>query len=154
MSEGESPGSEQYSVKILIPIATYVDKEKITRALHALSAFRNPLLVLFHVIELPSSTVPVNGSLYGEEISRSEARLGPIADWLSAQGYAVRVRVVVARKIAEGIIDEANSGGYAFVVMMKRKIRRGIGRLFQRSVSEAVIKSTKCMVLTALVEQA
>lgn len=46
------------SVKILVPIATSADRQLMTRALYALSAFKDPEMVLFHVVEMPSRTVP------------------------------------------------------------------------------------------------
>jgi nucleotide-binding universal stress UspA family protein len=140
------------SVKILIPISSFVDREKIAQALHALSVFKDPGVVLFHVVEVPSRTSPVNTHPFKNEIAEAEVRLLPVADWLRSQNYNTVVRVVVARDKVEGIVTEANEGDYSFVLMMKRKMRGGIGRLFHKSTSEAVIRSAKCLVLTTLVD--
>ena len=144
--------TEGHPVKILIPISSFVDREKIAQALHALSVFKDPIVVLFHVVEVPSRTSPVDTHPFKNEMAEAENRLLPIADWLRGQNYNVVVRVVVARDKVEGIIAEANEGDYSFVLMLKRKIRGGIDKLFHKSTSEAVIRSVKCLVLTTLVD--
>jgi len=144
--------TEGHLVKILIPISSFVDREKIAHALHALSVFKDPMIVLFHVVEVPSRTSPVNAHPFKDQIAEAEDRLLPIADWLRSQNYNAVVRVVVARDRVEGIVTEANEGSYSFVLMMKRKIRGGIGKLFHKSTSEAVIRSVKCLVLTTLLD--
>lgn len=148
-----SPKSQHtYGSRILIPVSIYADKEKIIHALHALSAFKNPLIVLLNVIELPSKTVPLDEIIHGEKIAEGKNRLKPLANWLESQGFNVEVRVVMARDVVEGIVNEANSGGYSFVIMMKRRGAKGFRRLLKRSVSEAVIRSTNCLVITALMD--
>jgi len=144
--------TEGHPVKILIPISSFADREKIAHALHALSVFKNPMVVLFHVVEVPSRTSPVNTHPFKKEIAEAEGRLLPVADWLRSQNYNAVVRVVVARDKVGGIVTEANEGRYSFVLMMKRKIRGGIAKLFHKSTSEAVIRSVKCLVLTTLVD--
>lgn len=149
---GEVDSTELHPVKILIPISSFVDRKKIAHALHALSVFKDPIVVLFHVLEVPSRTSPVNTHPFKDEIAEAENRLLQLADWLRSQNYNAVVRVVVARDTVEGIVAEANEGDYSFVLMMKRKIRGGIAKLFHKSTSEAVIRSVKCLVLTTLVE--
>ncbi len=149
---GVADSSEHHSAKILIPISTFVDREKIAHALHALSVFKDPMIVLFHVIEVPSRTSPINTHPFKDEIAEAEGRLRPVADWLRSQNYNTVVRVVVARDKIEGIVAEANEGDYSFVLMMKRKIRGRIAKLFHKSTSEAVIGSVKCLVLTTLLD--
>ena len=152
MSEKSSIRSETF-VKILIPVSKFVDRARLTRALHAVSVFQNPLVVLFHVIEVKSRTVPVDPSPFKEEIAAAEAKLKPTVDWLKEQGYKTTARIVLARDAIEGIITEANSGDYTVILMMKRRIRRGISKLFQKSTSEAVIRSAKPIVLTMLASE-
>jgi len=144
--------TERHPVKILIPISTFVDREKIAHALHALSVFKDPMIVLFHVVEVPSRTSPINTHPFKDEIAEAENRLRPVADWLRSQNYNAVVRVVVARDKVEGIVAETNEGDYSFVLMMKRKIRGGIAKLFHKSTSEAVIRSVRCLVLTTLLD--
>jgi nucleotide-binding universal stress UspA family protein len=137
-------------VKILVPIATSADRQLMTRALYALSAFKDPEIVLFHVVELPSRTVPIEVVSQKEEITLAEEVLSPIAEWLKEQGCISRKKIVVARDVAEAIVNEANAEDYAFVIMTKRHPRKGFRGLFHRSVSERVIRETRCMVLTTL----
>jgi len=136
--------------KILIPIAGSADKELMVRALYALSAFRDPEIILFHVVEMPSRTVPIEVVSHKEEISLAEDILSPTEKWLREQGYAVAKKIVVARDVAEAIVSEGNSGDYTFVIMTKRRPEKGIRGLFHRSVSEKIIRESKCMVLTTL----
>lgn len=137
-------------VKILIPIADRADRQLMTRALYALSAFKDPEIVLFHVVEMPSRTVPIEVVSHKEEIALADEILSPISEWLKEQNYAARKKIVVARDVAEAIVNEANADDYVFVIMTKREPKKGVGGLFHRSVSERVIRQAKCMVLTTL----
>ena len=137
-------------VKILVPIATSADRQLMTRALYALSAFKDPEIILFHVVELPSRTVPIEVVSHKEEIALADEILSPITEWLKEQGYASRKKIVVARDVAEAIVNETNAEDYAFVIMTKRQPKKGVGGLFHHSVSERVIRETRCIVLTTL----
>jgi len=141
---------ERPPVKILVPIATSADRQLMIKALYALSAFKDPEIVLFHVVEMPSRTVPIEVISHREEIALADEILSPTAKWLEKQGYATRKRIVVARDVAEAIVTQANSQDYTFVIMTKRRPRKGLRGLFHRSVSERVTRETKCMVLTTL----
>ena len=141
------------TAKILIPVGDIVSKELITKALHVLSTFKSPLIVLFHVIEVPSRTATLETEPYEAQIKSAEKRLGDISTWLTGQGLEVRTKVAIARYIAEGIIDEVNGDGYLVVFLMKRKMAKGWKRLFTRSVSERVIRSANCLVMIATLEQ-
>ena len=137
-------------VKILVPIATSADRQLMTRALYALSAFKDPEIVLFHVVELPSRTVPIEVVSHKEEIALADEVLSPVAEWLKEQGYVSRKKIVVARDVAEAIVNETIAEDYAFVIMTKRQPKKGVRGLFHHSVSEHVIREAKCMVLTTL----
>jgi nucleotide-binding universal stress UspA family protein len=130
-----------------------VSKELITKALHLLSAFASPLIVLLHVIEVPSRTATLDPELYRNEIKDAETRLSEISEWLTSQGVSVRSKVAIARGVAEGIITETESDSYTIVFLMKRRARKGWRRLFNHSVSERVVRSANCLVMTAPLEQ-
>jgi nucleotide-binding universal stress UspA family protein len=134
-------------------VGEFVSKQLIMQALHVLSAFKKPNIVLFHVIEVPSRTATLETEPYQDEIGRAEKRLNDLSNWLVDQGLSVRVKVAVARNIADGIIEETESDGYLIVFLMKRKAERGWRRLFTRSVSQRVVRSADCLVLTAPMEQ-
>lgn len=136
-------------MKILIPIGNLVSKELITRALHVLSAFKDPTIVLLHVVEVPSRTGVLDPEPYRDEISKAETKLNDLAKWLADQGLRVSVKVRVARNIAEGIVEETDRNGYLIVFLMKRKLTKGWKRFFARSVSERVVRSAECLVMTA-----
>jgi hypothetical protein len=57
-----------------------VSKELITKALHLLSAFKNPPIVLLHVIEVPSRTATLDPEPYLNEIDDAEKRLGALSE--------------------------------------------------------------------------
>ena len=124
-----------------------------TRALYALSAFKDPEIVLFHVVEMPSRTVPIEVVSYKEEIALADEVLSPISRWLKEEDFSTRKKIVVARDVAEAIVNEANAEDYAFVIMTKRHPKKGLGGLFHHSVSERVIRETRCMVLTTLTSE-
>jgi nucleotide-binding universal stress UspA family protein len=140
-------------VNILIPVGDIVSKQLINQALHILSAFKNALVVLLHVVEVPSRTAILEPEPYQEDIRRAEQRLTNLAKWLTDQGLRVRIKVAVARSIPEGIIEEADSGDYLLVFLMKRKQVQGLQRILKRSVTERVVRSANCVVMTAPLEQ-
>ncbi len=138
--------------KLLIPLGKLVDRFKIIEFMGATGVIRNPQIVLLHVVEAPSRTTPLDPEAYRHELDAAEDRLRPIVEWLNQQKLEASSKVVVARSIAEAIVTEANSGGYRFVFLMKRKMPRGWRKFFQKSVTERVIREAKCLVITSLVE--
>jgi nucleotide-binding universal stress UspA family protein len=141
------------TVSILIPVGDIVSKQLINQALHILSAFKNALVVLLRVVEVPSRTAILETEPYQDDIRRAEQRLTNLAKWLTDQGLNVRVKVVVARSIPEGIIEEADTGDYLLVFLMKRRALQGLQRILKRSVTERVVRSANCVVMTAPIEQ-
>ena len=148
-----SPDTTQSPTKILVPVATFTDKRRLFQALQLIAAIRDPLVVLFRVVEVPQRTNPLDTSLWKDDITKAEDFLGKEEAWLKSEGYRVESKVVTARDTAEGIIDEANNGEYAVVLMMKRRIRKGWGKIFHRSTSEEVIRYANPLVLTFLADQ-
>jgi nucleotide-binding universal stress UspA family protein len=135
--------------KVLIPIGEPVSRKLITQALYVMSAFKNPTIVLFHVVEVPSRTATLDPEPYRNELDKAEQKLNDLAKWLKRQSLRVRIKVVVARNAAEGIIDETETGDYFIVFLMKRKFKRGWRQLFKRSVSQKVVRFANSLVLTA-----
>ena len=117
-----------------------------------MSAFKNPTIVLFHVVEVPSRTATLDPEPYRNELDKAEQKLADLAKWLRNQSLSVRVKVVVARNVAEGIIDETETGSYFIVFLMKRRFKRGWKQLFKRSVSGRVVRFANALVLTAPLE--
>lgn len=150
MSSGRD---SQALARILVPIFTFVDRNRLSQALHVLATLKDPLIVLFRVIEVPQRTNPLDPELWKDDIMKAESYLQSEKTWLVSEGYRVESKVVTARDTAEGIVDEANSGGYAVVLMMKRRIRKGWGKIFHQSTSEEVIRYANPLVLTFLAEQ-
>ncbi|MBS7650442.1 MAG: universal stress protein [Candidatus Bathyarchaeia archaeon] len=148
----EESGKGERLNKILIPIADFYDEEKITHGLQVLSVFKNPLIVLLHIIEVPSRTQPLNTHPYEKQISEHRKRVEAIAEWLRKQDYEVKVKIALARSVVEGIVTEANTGKYDAVLMLKRRVKKGYLRIFQKSISEAVIRSVEPVVLISLVD--
>jgi nucleotide-binding universal stress UspA family protein len=140
-------------VNILIPVGDIVSKQLINQALHILSAFKNAVIVLFRVVEVPSRTAILEPEPYQDDIERAEQKLVSLAKWLTGQGLKVRVKVVVARSTPEGIVEEAERGNYLLVFLMKRRMVKGWRRVLRRSVTERVVRSANCVVMTAPLEQ-
>ncbi len=139
-------------MKVLIPVGEPVSRKLITQALHVMSAFKNPTIVLFTVVEVPSRTATLDPEPYRTELDKAERKLDDLAKWLRRQSLKVRVKVVVARNAAEGIIDETETGDYFLVFMMKRRFKRGWRQVFKRSVSQKVVRFANSLVLTAPLE--
>ena len=64
----------------------------------------------------------------------------------------MQTKVVTSRKTADGIISEANNGNYTVVLLMKRRIRNGWGKIFHKSMTEQVLRFTNPLVLTFLAD--
>jgi len=148
----DSKSQLENPVRILIPIGDLVSRQLITRALHVLSAFKNPLIVLLHVIEVPSRTGTLDPEPYRNEIDKAERKLKDLSLWLENQGLNAVVKVAVARNVADGIVEETERDGYLLVFLMKRKVRKGWRRHLTRSVSEQIVRSASCLVMTAPLE--
>ena len=143
----------QQGTKILVPVSTFIDKNRLFKALGVLASLKDPLIVLFRVVEVPRRTTPLDPSLWKEDIKKAEDFLNESASWFEREKYRVETKVVTARDTADGIISEANNGGYAVVLLMKRRIRSGWTKVFHKSISEEVIRYTNPLVLTFLAEQ-
>jgi len=139
-------------MKILVPISNFVDRERLLEALSVFKSIEGFSVTLFNVIEVSSITIPLNSEIFEREISETRSKLLPFTNWLESQNFNTKLKVSVSRSAAEGIIEEANSGGYSFIIMMKRKFRGKFQKLFHKSITEAVIRNTKCMVLTFLID--
>lgn len=150
MSSGQSSLGP---TKILVPVSTFIDKNRLFKALQVLATLKDPLIVLFRVLEVPQRTNPLDPDLWRDDIRKAEDFLSTSAGWLKTEGYRVETKVVTARDTADGIITEANSGGYTVVLMMKRRIRSGWAKIFHKSTSEEVIRYANPLVLTFLAEQ-
>lgn len=122
-------------------------------ALNIFKSTRNLSITLFNVVEISSTTLPINSSLFEREIANERSRMQPLASWLNSQNFDVNLKVSVSRSSAEGIVEEANSEGYYFIIMMKRKLRGRFQNFFHKSITEDVIKNTRCMVLTFLIDE-
>ncbi|KON26372.1 hypothetical protein AC481_07325 [miscellaneous Crenarchaeota group archaeon SMTZ-80] len=122
-------------------------------ALDIFESTREMSITLFNVVEVPSTTLPINSSLFKREIAYERSRIQPLVSWLNSQNFNATLKVSVSRSSAEGIIEEANSEGYSFIIMMKRKLRGRFQKFFHKSITEDVIKNTRCMVLTFLIDE-
>ena len=143
---------EQSSTRILVPVFTFIDKRKLFRALQVLSTLKNPLVVLFRVVEVPRQTTPLDPTVWRDDMKMAEDFLREAASSLQSEGYRVQTKVVTSRKTADGIISEANNGNYTVVLLMKRRITNGWGKIFHKSITEEVIRFTNPLVLTFLAE--
>jgi len=152
MTRTEKPRTTS-TAKILIPVGGVVSRELITRALHVLSVFKNPLIVLLHVVEVPSRTATLETEPYQAQIREAEDRLREVSKWLTDQDLEVQVKVAVARSAAEGIVVETEADEYQVVFLMKRRTQKGWRRFFKRSVSERVVRSANCLVMTAPLDE-
>ena len=147
-----STAYENYSqTKILVPISDFINKNRLFKALQIL-ATKNPLIILFRVVEVPRRTTPLDPMVWRDDIKEAEQFLVEPAAWLKREGYSVETKVVTARDTADGIVLEANNGGYSLVLMTKRRIRSGWGAIFHRSISEEVIRYANPLVLSFLAE--
>jgi len=139
--------------KILIPVSSFFDRRSLIKALRVLAVLKDATIVVFHIVEVPQMTTPLDPKIWDEEIKKAEAFLDELAMWLEDQGYKVERKVKTARDSAEGIVLEANNGEYSVVLLLKRRMARRWARSLRRSISERVIRDANPPVLTLLAEQ-
>jgi len=139
-------------IKILIPISNFIDKEKLIEALSILPK-DNLTVTLFHVIEIPSMTLPIDSSTFRKEIEKAKTKFSTIVDWLNSQDFNAELKVVISRSAEDGIIEEANSSGCTIILMMKRRIRGKFHKIFHKSKTEKVIRDTGCIALILLIDE-
>lgn len=137
MTAIESRSHTKSPAKILIPIGDLVSKELITRALHVLSAFKNPLVVLLHVIEVPSRTGTLDPEPYRNEIDKAERKLKDLSAWLENQDLKAVVKVVVAQRcrrhryrdgargLPDRIYDETKDQAALEALLLQKRQRTG-----------------------------
>src|SRR3989475_11755697 len=128
--------------RILLPLSDFIDKNRLFKALQILST-KNPIIVLFRVVEVPRRTTPLDPAVWKDDIKRAEESLTEPAEWLKREGYSVETKVVTSRDTADGIVLEANNGGYSLVLMTKRRIRGGRGAASSRSKNEEIAREVK-----------
>jgi len=139
--------------KILIPVSSFFDRKSLIKALRVLAVLKDATIVVFHIVEVPQMTNPLDPKIWAEEIKKAEKFLEGLAVWLEEQGYKVERKVKTARDAAEGIVSEANNGEYSVVLLLKRRMARSWARSLRRSISERVIRDANPPVLTLLAEQ-
>ena len=139
--------------KILIPVSSFFDRKSLTKALRVLAVLKDATILVFHIVEVPQMTNPLDPKIWDEEIKKAEKFLDELAVWLEEQGYKVERKVKTARNAAEGIVSEANNGEYSVVLLLKRRMARSWARSLRRSISERVIRDANPPVLTLLAEQ-
>ena len=139
--------------KILIPVSSFFDRRSLIKALRVLAVLKDATIVVFHIVEVPQMTTPLDPKIWDDEIKEAEAFLDELAVWLEDQGYKVERKVKTARDSAEGIVLEANNGEYSVVLLLKRRMARRWARSLRRSISERVIRDANPPVLTLLAEQ-
>ncbi len=139
--------------KILIPVSSFFDRKSLIKALRVLAVLKDATIVVFHIVEVPQMTTPLDPKIWDVEIKKAEAFLDELAVWLEEQGFKVERRVKTARDAAEGIVLEANNGEYSVVLLLKRRMARSWTRSLRRSISERVIRDANPPVLTLLAEQ-
>ncbi|MFW9959039.1 MAG: universal stress protein, partial [Candidatus Odinarchaeota archaeon] len=61
------------------------------------------------------------------------------------------IKLVTARRVADAITEEASSTDYSMIFMMKRRKKKGLLGRLSKSVTESVISSVDCPVVTILV---
>lgn len=139
--------------KVLVPISNFFDRKGITRALKILRIRGTEPIVVFHIVEAPQITTPLDPPLWDEQIKKAEGFIESAVVWLKSEGFNVERKVKVARDSADGIITEANNGDYSVVVLLKRRVARSWTRPLHRSISERVIRDANPPVLTLLAEE-
>ncbi len=133
-----------------MPVSATMEYTDMISALLPLLRFQTSQITLFHVIETPVST-PLEPKAF-ESISKEvETLLEPLKTWLENQGYVVSSKIAVARRVSDAIIEEVSSSPYSLVFMMKRRRNKGFLGFLQKSVTEEVIRSVECPVISVLI---
>ncbi len=100
--------------RVLVPLGWPVPLEEMISALVELG--EDIEVTLLHVITIPM-TAPLEVNV------KAPDWLEEMAERLRERGYKVEVKVVEARGVAEGIVEEAEEERYDLILMFRRKRR-------------------------------
>ncbi len=123
-------------LKILLPIGPYTSITPILDLDKYICDFKHSEITIFSVIEIPFVT-----SLEQDEIKRLDiytlikSRIDEVVKILDDMGVSSKVKIVYSRSVDEAIVEEALSGQYDLIVLIKRrKPPRILGKSISRSV--------------------
>ena len=68
--------------KILIPVSSFFDRRSLIKALRVLAVLKDATIVVFHIVEVPQMTTPLDPKIWDDEIKKAEAFLDELAVWL------------------------------------------------------------------------
>jgi len=142
-----------YGRAVLVPVSLEPEKHLLLRAFRMLG-WGDAEYTLFHVVEVPITTAPYANDLAGI-LGEVRKRLEPLADWLRGQGYKVEVKVVAARDVVDGIIEEIEESPYLLILLHKKR-RKKIEKLllaFTKSTSQRLIQRASIPVMVIPVEE-
>ena len=123
--------------RILIPVGEYTDPAPLIKLTEIIRDLELIEIVLFGVVSIPFTT-----SLEQEEIKNTEPyirirdKLEEVSQFFKSLGLNPKTRIVVSRDVPEAIIEEALSGEYDLIVLIKRLKPP---RFVRRSVSQAIL---------------
>ncbi|WEU40089.1 MAG: universal stress protein [Candidatus Odinarchaeum yellowstonii] len=132
--------------KVLLPVSVKVNRELLLRSFEILKGLKNLDLIVFHVLELPV-TASLDISEHNQKVQELNQQLEPTIKWIEEQSFKIKSKIVVARHVSEAIVEEANSGNYDLVVLLKREPPKGVRRLFYRSHTDYVTGKLNCAAL-------
>ena len=119
-----------------MPVVLEPDAGLLIRALRLL-AWSDCEYVLFHVIELPVSTATYRETV-GYLVADSYKKLESLRNWLMNEGYDVALKVVAARDVVAGILEELDRNHYSLVLLQRKK--RGRLGLLSKSTTQRLLK--------------
>ena len=100
--------------KVLVPLGWQVPVDELISALVELG--EDIQVTLLHVVSIPM-TAPLE-----VEVEPPEWMV-KLAEELKSRGYEVEVKVIEARGVVEGIVEEAEENKYDLILMFRRKRR-------------------------------
>jgi len=125
---------------VLLPLDRFMDIEGLSHVVLFLKQWNNSSLVLLHIIRLPMSS-PLDEEIFTDEIELAREWLKPLENWCLEQGFRTRLKIRLARNIADRILDEIDRHPYRFILIPRRP-KQNFWRKLRKTTSQRVIEES------------
>ncbi len=138
---------------VLLPLDQFASDRVLQPVVSFLEDRKKVSLVLFHVIALPR-TAPLDEELFQKEINLAREWLGKLETWCIEKGFRTRVKIRLARNVADRILDEVERHHYGLVILPKRPKKRIWGKIKKTTTQRIIQESVAPVVVFPEVQEA
>lgn len=132
--------------RIMVPVDGSSFSERASEFSVYLSKTLNAKLVAIHVIKVGATKKLDSENVGKRKLKQAEICFGPIKEKALKNSIEIETKIIVSRKIADTILEEAMDGEYDLIVIGSHGLS-GLRKLVLGSVTEEVLKKSSIPVL-------